>query len=176
MIPKFRVWEIAGKRMVLVGNIDFRNKFIEYTYSPYNDSNRVVSEFLDFCDVVLMQSTGLFDENGQEIWEWDVVEFEDADDIENVYINQGVIEWCQGGFIVTNRTSVTMGDLLDGNNLEVTVIGNIYENPELLFKDLPEDDRQLTDFPTCPVCDERTYSEDTCPFWSSEWSVDRARI
>ena len=29
---KFRAWEIAGKSMVLVGSIDFRNKFIEYTY------------------------------------------------------------------------------------------------------------------------------------------------
>ena len=35
---------------------------------------------------------------------------------------------------------------------------------------------EYTVLPTCPVCGEVTYSEDTCPFWSSEWSVDRARI
>ena len=79
MIPKFRAWEIAGKRMVLVESIDFRNKFIEYTYSPYNDSNRVVSEYLNFCDVVLMQSTGLLDFNGKEIFENDIVEWEHKD-------------------------------------------------------------------------------------------------
>ena len=180
---KFRAWDKENKIMLAVNNICnlfWDSKFIEgYELVPDPKGNReydLIDHIIDFADAILMQSTGLFDKNGQEIFEGDVVEFEDADDIENVYINQGVIEWCQGGFIVTNRTSVTMGDLLDGNNLEVTVIGNIYENPELLFKDLPEDDRQLTDFPTCPVCDERTYSEDTCPFWSSEWSVDRARI
>lgn len=80
----------------------------------------------------LMQSTGLFDKQGYGIWEGDVVEFEDADDIENVYINRGVIEWCQGGFTVSNRTNVTLDDLLDGDKLEVTIIGNIYENPELV--------------------------------------------
>ena len=79
-----------------------------------------------------MQSTGLVDKNGQEIFEGDIVEFEDADDIENVYINQGVIEWCQGGFTVSNRTTVTLDDLLDEDTLEVTIVGNIYDNPELL--------------------------------------------
>ena len=172
MTPKFRAWDKELKAMFEVKSLVFTLNLA--TIASKNDL--FPSRTCSFDDIFLMQSTGLFDENGQEIWEGDVVEFEDADDIENVYINQGVIEWCQGGLVVTNRTSVTMEDLLDGNNLEVTVIGNIYENPELLFKDLPEDDRQLTDFPTCPVCDERTYSEDTCPFWSSEWSVDRARI
>lgn len=38
----------------------------------------------------------------------------------------------QGGFHVTNRDSVLMEDLLDGDSLDVTIIGNIYENPELL--------------------------------------------
>ena len=172
MIPKFKAWHKELKTMFEVKSLVFTLNLA--TIVSKNDL--VPSRTCSFDDIIFMQSTGLVDVNAQEIFEGDVVEFEDADDIENVYINQGVIEWCQGGFIVTNRTSVTMGDLLDGNNLEVTVIGNIYENPELLFKDLPEDDRQLTDFPTCPVCDERTYSEDTCPFWSSEWSVDRARI
>ena len=177
MIHKFRAWDKNQQIMRGVRGLFWaKNNLVAHCSPIGNKFDEFFTTILNDGEYHLMQSTGLFDKNGQEIFEGDVVEFEDADDIENVYINQGVIEWCQGGFIVTNRTSVTMGDLLDGNNLEVTVIGNIYENPELLFKDLPEDDRQLTDFPTCPVCDERTYSEDTCPFWSSEWSVDRARI
>lgn len=58
--------------------------------------------------------------------------FEDADDIENVYTNRGVVEWCQGGFTVTNRATVSMDDLLDGDKLELEIIGNIYENLELV--------------------------------------------
>ncbi|MEY8701008.1 YopX family protein [Streptococcus ferus] len=105
--------------MIPVHDIDFIRKMINAR-----------SVWRTFEEIILMQSTGLFDINGKEIFEGDVVNFEDAEDLENVYINQGLIEWCQGGFTVTNRATVTMADLLDGDNLEVTIIGNIYENPE----------------------------------------------
>ena len=78
-------------------------------------------------------STGLFDEKGVEIFEGDVVQFEDCSEASDfLYINTGIIEWCQGGFHVTNRDSVLMEDLLDGEFLDVIIIGNVYENPELL--------------------------------------------
>lgn len=128
---KFRAWEIAGKRMVLVGSIDFRNKFIEYTYSPYNDSNRVVSEFLDFCDVVLMQSTGLFDKNGKEIFESDIVEWEHKDTGQLV---RGIVKYdTELGF--WGMTDVRFNDLTAIGylaNEKVTVLGNIYKNKELV--------------------------------------------
>lgn len=83
--------------------------------------------------LVIMQSTGLKDKNGKEIFEGDIVQFEDCSEASHfLYINTGIIEWCQGGFHVTNRDSVLMEDLLDGDSLDVTIIGNIYENPELL--------------------------------------------
>ncbi|HGA1234406.1 TPA: YopX family protein [Streptococcus suis] len=128
---KFRAWEIAGKRMVLVGSIDFRNKFIEYTYSPYNDSNRVVSEFLDFCDVVLMQSTGLFDKNGKEIFESDIVEWKHKDTGQLV---RGIVKYdTELGF--WGMTDVRFNDLTAIGylaNKRVTVLGNIYQNKELV--------------------------------------------
>ena len=133
MIPKLRVWEIAGKRMVLVGSIDFRNKFIEYTYSPYNDSNRVVSEFLDFCDVVLMQFTGLFDNSmpKKEIFENDIVEWEHKDTGQLV---RGIIKYdTELGF--WGMTDVRFNDLTAIGylaNQKVTVLGNIYQNKELV--------------------------------------------
>lgn len=114
MVPKFRAWEITGKRMVLVGSIDFRNKFIEYTYSPYNDSNRVVSEFLEFCDVVLMQSTGLFDVNGKEIFEGDVVRMHSGE-LLPVKLHHGMFE----------PVCYYIGNAFE-------MVGNVFENPELL--------------------------------------------
>ncbi|HFU4076803.1 TPA: YopX family protein [Streptococcus suis] len=123
---KFRAWEIAGKRMVLVGSIDFRNKFIEYTYSPYNDL-----KFLDFCDVVLMQSTGLFDKNGKEIFESDIVEWKHKDTGQLV---RGIVKYdTELGF--WGMTDVRFNDLRAIGylaNQKVTVLGNIYENPKLL--------------------------------------------
>ena len=91
-------------------------------------------DWLHFDDYeCLMQSTGLFDKSGKEIYEGDVVQFEDCSEASHfLYINTGIVEWCQGGFHVTNRDSVSMEDLLDGDVLDVKIIGNIYENPELL--------------------------------------------
>ena len=128
---RLRAWEKAGKRMVIVGSIDFRNKFIEYTYSPYNDSNRVVSEFLDFCDVVLMQYTGLKDKNDKEIFEFDNVEWEHKDTGQLV---RGIIKYdTELGF--WGMIDVRFNDLTAIGylaNQKVTVLGNIYENPELV--------------------------------------------
>jgi hypothetical protein len=87
----------------------------------------------DFRDVKLMQSTGLRDKNGKEIFEGDIAQFEDCyTETDFLYVNTGIVEWSQGSFTITNRDSVEMGDLLDGEFLDVIIIGNVYENPELL--------------------------------------------
>lgn len=83
--------------------------------------------------IILMQSTGLKDKNGKEIFEGDVVQFEDCyTESDFLYINKGIVEWSQGSFTVTNRDSVEMEDLLDGEILDVAIIGNIYENKDIL--------------------------------------------
>ena len=135
MIPKFRAWYVLAEEMIdEILMISFVRKEIIGKFS--DGSTSVPLKFEDKRngeDVVLMQSTGLKDKNGKEIFEGDVVQFEDCSETSDfLYINIGIIEWCQGGFHVTNRDSVLMEDLLDGDSLDVTILGNIYENPELL--------------------------------------------
>lgn len=129
MTPKFRAYDSGSlSRMyqpdeVMVGNGDIW----------IIDEDSVAGDWIVNNDLHLMQSTGLKDKNGKEIFEGDIVQFEDCYEVSDfLYINTGIIEWCQGGFHVTNRDSVLMEDLLDGDSLDVTIIGNIYENPELL--------------------------------------------
>lgn len=129
MVPKYRAYDGGSlNRMyqpdeVMVGNGDIW----------IIDEDSVAGEWIVNNDIHLMQSTGLLDKNGKEIFEGDIVQFEDCYEVSDfLYINTGIIEWCQGGFHVTNRDSVLMEDLLDGDSLDVTIIGNIYENPELL--------------------------------------------
>lgn len=134
MIPKFRAWDKARNEMnykVMVGNCDLSD--VNWTCPIIWIEER--KNWLHFDDdyECIMQSTGLLDKNGKEIFEGDIVQFEDCYEVSDfLYINTGIIEWCQGGFHVTNRDSVLMEDLLDGDSLDVTIIGNIYENPELL--------------------------------------------
>ena len=129
MIPKYRAYDGGSlNRMyqpdeVMVGNGDIW----------IIDEDSVAGEWIVNNDIHLMQSTGLLDKNGKEIFEGDIVQFEDCYEVSDfLYINTGIIEWCQGGFHVTNRDSVLMEDLLDGDSLDVTIFGNIYENKELL--------------------------------------------
>jgi hypothetical protein len=72
-------------------------------------------------DVVWVEFTGLHDKNGKEIWEGDIVRWFD---------HQWEIKWGLGRWAIC-------GTLLDYdfspiNHSEMEVIGNIYENPELL--------------------------------------------
>jgi uncharacterized phage protein (TIGR01671 family) len=120
MIPKFRAWDKETQTMNGMAEI-YRNKNQEIELHPRDEN------------IILMQSTGLKDKNGKEIFEGDVVQFEDCyTESDFLYINKGIVEWSQGSFTVTNRDSVEMEDLLDGEILDVIIIGNIHENPELL--------------------------------------------
>jgi len=131
MAPKFRAWMKSLKWMCDVTNISFDSKFVDICQQ--GDTERYTEMSVEFDEVKLMQSTGLVDKNGKEIFEGDVVQFEDCyTETDFLYVNTGIVEWSQGSFTITNRDSVEMGDLLDGEFLDVTIIGNVYENPELL--------------------------------------------
>lgn len=128
MIPKFRAWDKEIKTMIDISLIDFKEHLICGEHWKLGQT-----ESISFEEIELMQSTGLFDNNGKEIFEGDIVQFEDyyiESDLS--YINRGIVEWSQGQFTITNRASVDMEDLLDGEFLDLTIIGNIYKNPELL--------------------------------------------
>jgi uncharacterized phage protein (TIGR01671 family) len=86
-------------------------------------------------DLVLMQFTGLHDKNGKEIYEGDVVyrEILSRDDpaLAGRYGDTGAVEECLGVYRVH---LVEEWEILsiDINAMSLEVIGNIYENPDLL--------------------------------------------
>lgn len=130
MIPKYRAWDSEKKKFVEHFFIT-DNGLICNMEKPTSKHKLIIP--VEKSELFLMQSTGLLDKNGKEIFEGDIVQFEDCYEVSDfLYINTGIIEWCQGGFHVTNRDSVLMEDLLDGDSLDVTIIGNIYENKEIL--------------------------------------------
>lgn len=127
MIPKFRAWHKELKMMFEVLAIDFFNKAVTVKFDK--EHYRVYS----FDDVILMQYTGLKDKNGVEIFEGDVVNAFDYDSDEGkVYKTTdltGVITYHKNAFCI--QSGKILIDLWVHAE-EIEIIGNIYQNSDLL--------------------------------------------
>ena len=90
---------------------------------------------------ILMQYTGLKDKNGKEIYEGDIVEYVAGE----TYANTGVVTWVNErnssnlktypfmcGFVIHNEKENKTDKFEWDETNYMEVIGNIYENPELL--------------------------------------------
>lgn len=122
MIPKYRAWDRLRKEMnykVMVGNCDTDDENWTCPIIWIEEEK----DWLHFDDYeCIMQSTGLKDKNGKEIFEGDVVKCNGL---------LGTIESFKAMWICS---------FMKYNNYqkvgffaqEIEVVGNIYENPELL--------------------------------------------
>ena len=117
---KFRAWD------------KIKNEMIPWSIEFFSDYSAVTGYGDEFPqgdgDIILMQYTGLKDKNGIEIYEGDILRVtyddpEDKDDIISVTYTETESE-------VYNYEYVGWTFPVDGVELEV--IGNMYENPELL--------------------------------------------
>ena len=121
---KFRAW-VRNELMVNVLSIDFNNEFITWDDNQYDrcvPPNKCY-EIETFFVIVLMQITGLTDKNGKEIYVGDILYFEDDSTTEKVYFEDG----CFGTMGRYNFIS-----LMDTNLNIAKIIGNVFQNPELL--------------------------------------------
>jgi uncharacterized phage protein (TIGR01671 family) len=141
---KFRVWDKTIEKMIYndtnmreiyckgiwVGNSDveinldgeaFIAKYYEYESASYLDN-----------ELVLLPSTGLKDKHGKEIYEGDVVKDKFNDVFEVIYL----VDFAAFGMEeIGNRTYINfLGRIFteDKDYYDWEVIGNIYENKELL--------------------------------------------
>lgn len=121
MIPKYRAWDKVFKEMVQVNALVLDEQVVKVTYKNGNVAKEDMEEY------ELMQSTGLFDKNGKEIFEGDIVLVLDSP-YTVFYDNE------RGSYRLKphdDRWNVDyMSNFAHSGNFEV--VGNIYENKEQL--------------------------------------------
>lgn len=127
MIPKYRAYDGGSlNRMyqpdeVMVGNGDIW----------IIDEDSVAGEWIVNNDLNLMQSTGLLDKNGKEIFEGDVVRQVRTQPTNENEIIIGVVTMIEGTWLIMNDCEQLASKLWSETD-ENEIIGNIYENEELL--------------------------------------------
>lgn len=128
-VLKFRAWMPSLQWMCEVTGIMYDLKSIEVC--QIGDLARYTEMSVDFKDVIIMQSTGLFDKNGKEIFEGDVVrQVRTQPTTENETIT-GVVTMLEGAWLIMNDVEQLASYLWSETGIN-EVIGNIYENKELL--------------------------------------------
>ena len=124
MIPKIRAWDKQDERMSY-GEVEYFDDSINYRFDH-------------FCtgadeDVEFMQSTGLKDKNGVEIFERDIVNY--VKSFTNPMTGSGSLSINKNLRIIFKDAEFT-ADGIDIRLKKIVshmeVIGNIYDNPELL--------------------------------------------
>ena len=125
MIPKFRVWDKNNKKMLGWKELDLTKELGEDEITIFEPTGQFAQPMYFY---ETMKSTDLKDKNGTEIYEGDIVRY-----------NRG-ISWSVEKFPYVVKNSME-GFVFEYGLIQhslfkkieyVTVIGNIYENPELL--------------------------------------------
>lgn len=130
---KFRAWDKFKEIMYVVEAIDFIENEISVRDEDFPECFKTLP--LD-SSVILMQSTGLFDKNGKEIFEGDIL----STDLERPYLvverhNTYFLYQCNDGKEDYYDTMLSVREKHIKQDMTVEIIGNIHENPELLEVD-----------------------------------------
>ncbi len=141
---KFRAWLLDESLMVGVDSINFEKKTISYTVLDMYGFHDVG---VSFDKVALMQYTGLKDKNGREIYEGDILKSKPTPHLTVPFL-LGVVSWENDiysdgapALVIVMEGNPAKGKQDLGYNSrrrsiweEIEVIGNIYENPDLIPK------------------------------------------
>lgn len=121
---KFRAWDTNNKEMLDVQELDYQDS---YNGQPMVRT-AMYNDYFDTEDMILMQYTGLKDKNGKEIYEGDIIQYED--------IRRGIVEYSEkyAQFILKETGSIADEcEALGEFNIKVfEILGNIYDNLEIL--------------------------------------------
>ncbi len=116
---KFRIWDKNDNKMYYFPNPKW--KAIYFDGLPWSFLNQVPLEF-----------AGLKDKTSKEIYEGDIIRFQTEDDPEDLQWEIISVEFKHGSFWVEGNFKQPLWELLVDGRVDGEIIGNIFENPELL--------------------------------------------
>ena len=115
---KFRAWDKEDIQMRDVLAVNFYHRVLSVEY----EGDQFVQDGMN--RFILMQSTGLLEKDGVEIYEGDIVAYIDKHGQKRI----GKINYANAKYYIGNFETLGYA----GKRYELEVIGNKYENPELL--------------------------------------------
>lgn len=127
---KFRAWDKNKQKMYTASELIIWDNKV-YANDIRDLTPKVLNGWVIDEDY-LMQSTGIFDKDGVEIFEGDILELKDGDEV----IGNGKLVWNKWQAVLVVEAigvedTTAFNELIDDIS-SYRVIGNIYENPELL--------------------------------------------
>ncbi len=135
---KFRIWDKYEKQMYPISSIDYDIFSQEIRIIAIGHKNGMCTSYnknhnSEKCDITaleLMQYTGIHDIKGKEIYEGDIVKVDNID-LAIIYFDDDRMAW---GIKPINEFYFDSPLLSENISLELRVIGNIYDNSDLLKK------------------------------------------
>lgn len=136
---KFRVWDKTTKTLnyddgvILNFGQQIASFYLEKEYYPYKEDR-------PFSEIILSQFTGLRDAEGKEVFEGDIIKDGGYNEYDIEYNDRWVIRYKAEGFYGCGFSAEYLaGDDESLRNFrKIVVVGNIFENPELIEKSLSE--------------------------------------
>lgn len=144
MTPRYRAWgrdenysETPSEKFEMFYDVSVvttyqdKAKHVIADFGMYNESEYNGTEIIDY---ILMQSTGLRDKNGKEIFEGDILKAADK------HSRLEVVSFSEEKSMFVSKEinreveipESSLWDLVIVNLFRIEIIGNIWENPELL--------------------------------------------
>lgn len=129
---KFRVWHIPEKKMYYRGYQKLLHVLLCEDDHGTNDGKGTPSKRAKYDDCELLESSSVFDKNRHEIYEGDIVKAS-CRGLSFVDVVDSIADMF-GSKNIHPLQSMLLRHGIDGNpeNIDIEVIGNRYENPELL--------------------------------------------
>ena len=131
MTPRYRAWHKTWEEMGRIIFIRYKKsgEIFHLSFRRYIYKENIYGGLVKLDEIELMQSTGLVDKNGKEIFEGDIVKM--SKDVYSEPTYYEVVRHYGGGYRLESKQH---GCELWLRHTDCEVVGNVYENQEYLKK------------------------------------------